>query len=451
MDHASGAVAPSDAEVVQVGDAIRQRAERRGLVQRAVRPVRVAEVLVLAQDGHQVALVPDQGPVQQLPPAAADPALHDRVHSRRLNTGADDPGASGPQDGVERGGEAGVPVMQDELHAHPCIVQVHQQVPALLHYPRLNRMLGGTQDPDQAGTVLDDGQDVDLRAIEEIGGEEVKRQDPLRLGPQELRPARAARRGTGLMPASLRICSDTARVIIRKISFNPQAEDHPTPWQTPGPAVSGQRSAVSGASGQVAQVFGTHTHEKRDYLPLTMDVLAAHLRGDVHVGVYPLLDGDRCWWLAADFDGPDALADALMYGKAARALQVPVALEVSRSGVGAHAWVFFTSPVPAEMARRLGTGLLREAMAMRGRMKLDSYDRLFPSQDLLPADGIGNLTAAPLFRPARRNGATVFLNLEGPRAAQGPVAVPVDARADDAAGSEARCRPGPGGSRSPGM
>jgi len=153
-------------------------------------------------------------------------------------------------------------------------------------------------------------------------------------------------------------------------------------------------------------------HEDADFLPLTPGVLAAHLKGEVHIGLYPLLDGDRCWWLAADFDGPDALADALMYVKAARALQVPVALEVSRSGVGAHAWVFFTSPVPAEMARRLGTGLLREAMAMRGRMKLDSYDRLFPSQDLLPAGGIGNLIAAPLFRPARRNGATVFLSLE---------------------------------------
>jgi hypothetical protein len=140
-------------------------------------------------------------------------------------------------------------------------------------------------------------------------------------------------------------------------------------------------------------------------------VIAAHLKGELHIGLYPLLDGDRCWWLAADFDGPDALADALMYVKAARTLQVPVALEVSRSGVGAHAWVFFTSPVPAEMARRLGTGLLRESMAMRGRMKLGSYDRLFPSQDLLPAGGIGNLIAAPLFRPARRNGATVFLNL----------------------------------------
>ncbi len=153
-------------------------------------------------------------------------------------------------------------------------------------------------------------------------------------------------------------------------------------------------------------------HEDRDYLPLTPAVLAAHLKGEVHIGLYPLLDGDKCWWLAADFDGPEAMFDALMYVKAGRVLQVPVALEVSRSGVGAHTWVFFTSQVPAELARRLGTGLLREAMAIRGRMTLASYDRLFPSQDLLPAGGVGNLIAAPLFRPARRNGATVFLDLE---------------------------------------
>jgi superfamily II DNA or RNA helicase len=151
-------------------------------------------------------------------------------------------------------------------------------------------------------------------------------------------------------------------------------------------------------------------HAERDYLPLTAEVLAAHLAGKAHIGLYPLLDGDRCWWLAADFDGPDAMIDALMYLKAARAIGVPVALEVSRSGVGAHAWLFFTTPVSAETARRLGSGLLREAMALRGRMKLASYDRLFPSQDLLPAGGVGNLIAAPLFKPARDEGRTVFVD-----------------------------------------
>ncbi|MFD8492264.1 DEAD/DEAH box helicase family protein [Amycolatopsis sp. NPDC059657] len=152
-------------------------------------------------------------------------------------------------------------------------------------------------------------------------------------------------------------------------------------------------------------------HEDRDYLPLSKDVLRTHLTGDVHVGLYPLLDGDLCWWLAADFDGPMAMLDALAYLKAARACSVPAALEVSRSGVGAHAWVFFTAPVPAETARRLGTALLREAMAVRGRMDLASYDRLFPSQDVLPSGGVGNLIAAPLQGKARQDGATAFLDL----------------------------------------
>ena len=151
-------------------------------------------------------------------------------------------------------------------------------------------------------------------------------------------------------------------------------------------------------------------HAERDYLPLTPEVLAAHLSGQMHVGLYPLLDGDHCWWLAADFDGTAAMLDALNYVKAARALGVPTGLEVSRSGTGAHAWTFFTAPVPAETTRRLGTGLLREAMALRGQMSLASYDRLFPSQDTLPAGGVGNLIAAPLYGKARRDGATVFLD-----------------------------------------
>jgi superfamily II DNA or RNA helicase len=152
-------------------------------------------------------------------------------------------------------------------------------------------------------------------------------------------------------------------------------------------------------------------HAEREYLPLTAEVLAAHLSGKAHVGLYPLLEGDRCCWLAADFDGPAALLDAINYIKAARALQVPAALELSRSGTGAHAWIFFTAPVAADTARRLGTGLLREAMALRGQMSLASYDRLFPSQDVLPAGGVGNLIAAPLHGKARKSNTTVFLDL----------------------------------------
>jgi hypothetical protein len=149
----------------------------------------------------------------------------------------------------------------------------------------------------------------------------------------------------------------------------------------------------------------------RHYLPLTEEVVTRHLSGDLEIGLYPLLDDDRCHWLAADFDGATAMLDALAYVKAARAYGVTAALEVSRSGAGAHVWVFFTSAVPAAQARQLGTGLLREAMTMAGRLNLASYDRLFPSQDLLPSGGIGNLIAAPLQGRRRRTGTTVFLDL----------------------------------------
>lgn len=116
-------------------------------------------------------------------------------------------------------------------------------------------------------------------------------------------------------------------------------------------------------------------HEKRDYLPLTTDVLAAHLKGDANVGVYPLLDGDRCWWLAADFDGQDALTETLMYVKAGRAFGVPVALEVSRSGVGMHAWTFFAD-------RSAGNGVHRGAdphLSLSGSRGLGSTRRVAPS------------------------------------------------------------------------
>jgi hypothetical protein len=93
------------------------------------------------------------------------------------------------------------------------------------------------------------------------------------------------------------------------------------------------------------------------------------------------------------------------------ALGAPAGLEVSRSGVGAHVWCFFTAPVQADTARKLGSGLLREAMALRGQMDLASYDRLFPSQDVLPAGGVGNLIAAPLNGRSRQDGATLFLDL----------------------------------------
>ena len=166
-----------------------------------------------------------------------------------------------------------------------------------------------------------------------------------------------------------------------------------------------------GRSGWVPAVEGGwRKGTSKPYLRLTDTVVEAHLTGEVHIGLYPMLRDDTCHWLAADFDGPSAMLDALSYLKAARAVGVPGALEVSRSGTGAHVWVFFEGPVRAETARTLGSGLVREAIALRGRMDLAGYDRLFPAQDVLPAGGIGNLIAAPLQGRLRKDGATVFLD-----------------------------------------
>ena len=187
--------------------------------------------------------------------------------------------------------------------------------------------------------------------------------------------------------------------------FGARTDIYATRWENKRTGKAGWLPAVRGGWRKGTVVAG------RDYLPLTKEVLRAHLSGEVHVGLYPLLDNDLCHWMAADFDGQAAMLDALAYLKAARSRSVPAALEVSRSGVGAHAWVFFTGTVSAETARRLGAALLREAMAVRGTMNLSSYDRLFPSQDVLPSGGVGNLIAAPLHGTSRRNGTTVFLDL----------------------------------------
>jgi superfamily II DNA or RNA helicase len=174
-------------------------------------------------------------------------------------------------------------------------------------------------------------------------------------------------------------------------------------------------NARTGKSGWVPAVEGGWRRQHRGprtYLPLTDDVLAAHLTGEIHAGLYPLMPGDGCRLLVADFDGSAALLDALAYLKAARAADVPATLELSRSGTGAHVWVFFTGVVAAATARRIGAGLLREAMAIRGELDLASYDRLFPSQDYLPGSGsIGNLIALPLQGTCRKRGTTVFIDL----------------------------------------
>ena len=143
---------------------------------------------------------------------------------------------------------------------------------------------------------------------------------------------------------------------------------------------------------------------------LTEESIRNHLTGKQTIGVYPLLPDETCWFLAVDFDKRSWMADVAAFAATCRQFQVPVSVERSRSGCGAHAWLFFDHPVPAANARQLGSALLTRTMEKRHEVGLDSYDRLFPSQDTVPKGGFGNLIALPLQKLPREKGNSVFLD-----------------------------------------
>lgn len=146
------------------------------------------------------------------------------------------------------------------------------------------------------------------------------------------------------------------------------------------------------------------------FLPLNGQVILDHLQGRHTIGVYPLLKDETCWFLAADFDKESWLDDVAAFVNTCRAIGIPTAVERSRSGNGAHVWFFFSSPIPAVSARRMGCFLITETMARRHQMAMSSYDRLFPNQDTLPRGGFGNLIALPLQYEPRQAGNSVFLD-----------------------------------------
>lgn len=159
--------------------------------------------------------------------------------------------------------------------------------------------------------------------------------------------------------------------------------------------------------------------QNRNFAPLTTQDMYRHLEGkdeyccDV-VGLYAIMQDNNCAFLCADFDDKNCKygykEDVLAYVGVCREWLIPYAIERSRSGNGAHVWIFFEAPLPASKARRLGNTILTEAMTRNGQMSFNSYDRFFPNQDYLPEGGFGNLVALPLQGQARRKQNSVFVD-----------------------------------------
>lgn len=147
------------------------------------------------------------------------------------------------------------------------------------------------------------------------------------------------------------------------------------------------------------------------YAPLDFHAINNHLRGNIIAGIFPICLNDSCYFLAIDLDKKEWQNDAVTLRKVAEKHQMPVNIERSRSGNGAHIWFFFEEAVSAIEARKFGSLLITAAMNSNSRIDFSSYDRLFPNQDTLPKGGFGNLIALPLQKKARENGNSVFVDV----------------------------------------
>ena len=159
----------------------------------------------------------------------------------------------------------------------------------------------------------------------------------------------------------------------------------------------------------------------RNFLPLGYDDVCRHLIGNDEngcdvVGIYAIMSDNNCAFLCTDFDDKSCKHrykdDVLAFVGVCRNWNIPYSIERSRSGNGAHVWMFFDDVIPAYKARRLGNAILTEAMSRDGRMAFDSYDRFFPNQDRMPEGGFGNLVALPLQGKARKDLNSVFVDDE---------------------------------------
>ena len=148
----------------------------------------------------------------------------------------------------------------------------------------------------------------------------------------------------------------------------------------------------------------------RKLLSINYQAIYLHLTGKKTIGAYALLTDETCWFLAADFDGDQWQEDATAFARTAKFNGIHASLEISRSGDGAHVWIFFTQPVLAATARRLGSALITLTCDNERLLHLRSYDRLFPNQNTMPKGGFGNLIALPLQKLPRENGCSVFVD-----------------------------------------
>ncbi len=213
-------------------------------------------------------------------------------------------------------------------------------------------------------------------------------------------------------PSAEEHLSPDEKIAIFRRLFRGRTDCYPLRWES-SKGTSGYSPACGnewrpGVCGKPKVKCGSCEH--RDLLPVDYQVIYGHLAGKHTAGVYPLLDDNTCLFLAADFDDAGWREDAVAFIRSCREMDITAALEISRSGSGAHVWIFCSEPVPAREARLLGAALISHTCERTRQLSLSSYDRFFPNQDTLPKGGFGNLIALPLQKAPRRLDRSVFVD-----------------------------------------
>ncbi len=199
--------------------------------------------------------------------------------------------------------------------------------------------------------------------------------------------------------------------LFRKL-FHGREDLYPVRWESKNgksgysPACSNEWK--SGVCGKPKVKCGACTN--RVFLSLTDRVIYRHLRGEITIGLYPLLQTEQCHFLAIDFDKESWREDVQSMMVTCRYFQVPATIEISRSGNGAHLWIFFSHAIPAFEVRKLGAALISYTCSHSRQLELASYDRMFPNQERLPKGGFGNLIALPLQKGPRDLGRSIFVD-----------------------------------------
>lgn len=152
------------------------------------------------------------------------------------------------------------------------------------------------------------------------------------------------------------------------------------------------------------------TFKNKKLTPLTDEIILKHLTGQITIGIYPILEDNTSYFLAADFDKENWLEDSRNYQEEMAKLGLLSYIERSRSGNGGHAWVFFEDAYPCHKSRVIGLEVVRKILKLSDFDKEASFDRLFPNQDAIAKDGFGNLIALPFQGESVRTSNTVFIN-----------------------------------------